>query len=296
MVRNLEPDELVWFMRQALAFVGHADPQGLALRLNARLRNALADAERCYVHARGSGQPTAGVYLEVKGGGDGARKATVTSPWHDGDPDALRELVERLIEREEPEAIVVPLHLLGEQRATELHALLAPLGFERDELRRLRFELTDVPPLGLPLVLEAWQPVSEPAFRRLYETAEGVRVSDARWSFMKRRGGPFQPDLWFLARETLDQEPVGYAFTSASSQELDAAYELTAVGVLQGHRLDSEMLRRLVVTVLRELAGHSPVGVVDTTLSSSDPKLVAILESIGFEALERTAALVKLPT
>ncbi|MCC6309648.1 MAG: hypothetical protein IT345_01910 [Trueperaceae bacterium] len=295
MIRNLEPDELVWFMGRALAFVGHADPHGLAVRLNARLKDPVADAARCYVNSRPGSEPSAGLFVEVRAKGAGARTATITSVWHAGDPAALVALIEHVIGREAPEAVTVPLHLLGSATARALEELLAPLGFERDEVRRMRFELTEVPPLGRPLVLEAWQPDSEAGFRELFEACEGGRVGDARWSYMKRQAGAFQPDLWFVARDGLDQDPVGYAFTGATSQELDASYELTAVGVLRSHRGDSEMLRRLVVSTLRELAGRSPVGNVHTTQGSADPKLGVILASLGFTALEKTPLLVRLP-
>lgn len=295
MIRNLEPDELVWFMRQALAFVEHADPQGLSLRLHSRLKDAAADAARCYVHVPPAGPPTAGLYLTLKGGGNGAKEAQLSSVWHEHDEGALQALVAHLIDREEAELVTVPLHLLGVERAAGLELLLAPLGFQRDELKRLRFELTDVPPLGSPLVLEAWAPGAEGAFRELYEAAEATTVSDARWSYLKRSGGPFQPDLWFVARETLDQDAVGYAFLGATTSEVDAAYRLTAVGVGQHLRADSEMLRRLVLTVLLELAGRSPFGTVEAQLGRADPKLVEILASLGFLTVEVTPVLVKLP-
>ncbi len=133
------------------------------------------------------------------------------------------------------------------------------------------------------------------AFRELFDDAEGDPVSDARWSYLKRSGGAFQPDLWFAAREALDQQTVGYAFTGSTGGEVDAAYELTAVGVRWRHRENSEMLRRVVVTTLRELSGRSPIGTVDTVLGASDPKLVSILISLGFQVHEKTPVLVKLP-
>jgi len=294
-IRNLEPDELVWFMRQALTFVGHADPHGLSMRLNARLKDAVADAERCFVYAPDARPPTAGVYLQERGGGYGVKEAHLASLWHDGAPDALLELVEGLLDRVEPEVVTVPLHLLPEPRSRDLEGLLAPLGFRRDDLERLKFELTDVPPLGSPLVLEAWAPGEEGVFRQLFDDCEGAPVSDARWSFMKRSGGPFQPDLWFTAREGLDQETVGYAFMGSKTHEVDSAYELTAVGVRRRHRENSEMLRRLVLTTLREISGRSPFGTVNTVLGATDPKLVSILTSLGFEVVERTPVLIKRP-
>ncbi len=295
MIRTLEPDELAWFMRQALAFVGHTDPRGLAQRLNSQLKDAVTEAEHCYVYAPDAGPPTAGLYLVAKGGGYGARQLQLLSVWHDNDALALAQLVEHLLSREAAEAATMALHLIGDGRSQELAALLAPLGFKRDVLRRLRFELTDVPPLGRPLVLEAWQPGSEQDFRELYDDSEGEKVSDASWSYLKRRAGRFQPDLWFAAREALDQPTVGYAFTSSATREIDATYELTGVGVRRRYRGDSEMLKRVVVTTLQELSFRSPAGVVDTVLGAGDPKLIAILGSIGFVTVEQLPALVKLP-
>lgn len=295
MIRNLEPDELAWFMRQALAFVGHPDPGGLSLRVNSQLRDAVADAGHCFVNVRGAGAPTAGLYALRKGGGYAALELELRSAWHHGDPDAFRELVDDLVAREGAEAATLVLHLQGVERARELAAILAPSGFVRDDLRRLRFELTDVPPLGVPLVLEAWQPATEGDFRELHRDCEGSGVTDAAWSYLKRSGGPFQPDLWFAAREGLDRPTVGYAFASSATREIDSSYQLTGVGVRSRFRGDSEMLRRLVLTALQELSFRSPVGVVDTVLGSADPKLVAILVSLGFQTVEEVPALVKRP-
>lgn len=295
MIRNLEPDELAWFMRQALAFVGHPDPGGLSLRVNSQLRDAVADAAHCLVAAPSAGAPTAGLYVVKKGGGYAALELEFRSAWHHDDPGALRALVDGLVEREGAEAATLVLHLHGAERARELAALLAPSGFVRDDLRRLRFELTDVPPLGRPLVLEAWQPDTEGAFRELHRDCEGAEVSDAGWSYLKRGGGPFQPDLWFAAREALDRPTVGYAFASSATREIDSIYQLTGVGVRQRYRGDSEMLRRLVVTTLQELSFRSPVGAVDTVLGSADPKLIAIMRSLGFVTVEETPALVMRP-
>lgn len=295
MIRNLEPDELAWFTRQALAFVGHPDPGGLSLRVHAQLKDAVADAARCFVNAPTAGAPRAGVYAVRRGGGYGATRLEFHSAWHHDDPEALAALISHLLAEEGAEAATLALHLHDGALTAALQAALAPLGFVRDELLRLRFELTDVPPLGLPLVLEAYQPAVEGEFRALYEECEGSGVSDARWSYLKRSSGPFQPDLWFAAREALDTPTVGYAFASSVTREIDAVYELSSVGVRRRFRSDSEMLRRLVVTALRELSTRSPMGVLDTVMGSSDPKLIRILGSIGFETVEVTPALVKLP-
>jgi len=186
----------------------------------------------------------------------------------------------------------VPGH---EQLVPDDGRLLRRRAVRRDELRRLRFELADVPPLGLPLVLESWSSQSDRAFRDLYQRAEARTIGDRYWAYLKRRHGAFRPDLWFMARETLDQEPVGYALCGSERIDLDARYALNGVGVLQEHRTSSEMLRRLVVSTLHELAGASPFGSVDAELSLRDPKLIDILMSLGFDVVERYTALVRLP-
>lgn len=295
MIRNLAPDEVVWFMGRALAFLGHPDPHTLSLRLGPQLRDSVQDARHCFVLERQGVAPSAGMHVLAPDPADDVRTIVITSPWHDADPDGLVTLLGEVLRRNPHEAALVRLHSMGREQRDALLGLLAPLGFEHDELRRLRFELSDVPPLGAPLVLEAWQPDSDAAFRSFYQRAEGRPASDAAWAFLKRRYGPFHPDLWFLARETLDQEPVGYAFCGTRERGVDASYTLDAVGVLQELRGDSEMLRRLVVSTLLELSSMSPFGAVDTVLGGADPKLIQILASLGFGEVERTPALVCLP-
>lgn len=295
MIRNLLPDEVAWFVSRALDYLGHSDPRGLSQRLAPKIEDPVGDASRCFVRVRGQGEPSAGVYLRAPGPDDDDQTLALVSAWHTGDAAGLRNLVAELLERHPHEAAVAPLHSVPADRARELEATLAELGFERDEIRRLRFELADVPPLGLPLVLESWSPGSDRGFRELFERAEARRVSDRYWAYLKRRHGPFKPDLWFMARETLDQEPVGYALCGSERIDLDGCFALNGVGVLQEHRASSEMLRRLVVSTLHELEGVSPFGSVDTELSMRDPKLIDILMSVGFRVEERYAALVRLP-
>jgi len=288
------PDEVAWFVSRAVAYLGHSDPRGLSQRLAPRLRDPATDAARCFVHVDG-GEPTAGVYARAPAPEDDDQTLTLVSPWHQGDEEGLRQLVADVFERFPHEAAVAPLHAVPETRTSELAAVLEPLGFRQDEVRRVRFELADVPPLGFPLVLESWSLQVDRAFRELYERAEARKISDRYWAYLKRRHGSFRPDLWFMARETLDQEPVGYAFCGTERRGLDAAYVMNGVGVLQEHRDSSEMLRRLVVSTLNELAGVSPFGTVVAELSTSDPKLIDILMSLGFSTVERYAVLVRMP-
>lgn len=296
MIRNLRPDEVAWFVGRSLHFLGHSDPKGMSLRLAPQLADAANDSARCFVHARSGAAPSAGVYFRAPDPDDDVGTAVMTSPWHHDDAASLVELIGELLRRNRHEAAVVELHSLDERRRADLRTALAPLGFERDELLTLRFELSEAPPLGAPLVFEAWSAQSDREFRNFYQAAESRPVSDAGWAFLKRRHGPFNPDLWFLARETLDQEAVGYAFCGSSEKRLDGRYSLDGAGVRSELRADSEMLRRLVISLLNELAARSPIGSVDAELSASDPKLVEILRGIGFEPVARTPVLFKPPS
>lgn len=293
-IRPLAPDEMVWFLARALAFQGHGDPMGLAQRLAPRLKDAKRDAARSFVWSEGEGPPRAGAHLRAPGPDDDDRTARLGPIWFDGDPDEARRFLRALLDETPHEAAVVRLDGVPAAARTRLLELLAPLGFEATERVRLRFSLSEVPPLGRPLALEAWTLESDAAFRELYRRAEGVPAGDDRWSWLKRRGGRFRPDLWFLASPTPDQEPIGYAFCHGDDS-LDGHYRLEAAGVLPEHRDSTEMLRRLVLTTLLELAARSPFGTVDTRPDARDPKLISILRSLGFDELGREARLERLP-
>lgn len=293
-IRELAADELVWFVSKTLEFAGHADPAGLAMKLQARLRHPGSDASRSYALFR-EGHGVAGAHLRTERRDDASR-LSLTALWHAEAPTALLELVTRLLEENPHEVAVVPLHLLGEERCAALAELFAELGFVRERHVKLRFELSEVPPLGIPLVLEAYRQEDEQAFRRVYEAAEQRRADAAHWAYLKRMGGRFTPDHWFLGRETLDQEPVGYAFCSRDRRGVDARFTLDGAGVLPRFRTDSEMLRRLVLSVLHELSTASPLGRVEAELPDSDPKLIDILASLGFQRVERVPLLIKRPT
>ncbi|HET8986242.1 MAG TPA: hypothetical protein VFN03_10825 [Trueperaceae bacterium] len=295
MVRSLSPDEVPWFVGRALSYLGHTDPQGLSLRLAPQFKDPRADSRHCFVLTNDDRSPSAGIYLRAPEPFDDVQTLLFASPWHHDDRGALTRLVAELLDSNPHEAAVLELHSLDGRLRRELAADLAGLGFILDEVQRLRFELSEVPPIGVPLVLSAWTAGADRSFRAFHADAEARQVSDARWAFLKRRHGPFHPDLWFLAHETLDQEPVGYAFCGSKERRLDGAYSLDAVGVRRDLREDSEMLRRLVISTLSELAGMSPLGVVETELSGSDPKLIDILGSVGFERAGRTPVLVKPP-
>ena len=296
MIRCLTPDELPWFVGRSLEYLGHSDANGLSRRLAPALRDPVTDAGRCFLYAADGRAPSAGVYLRAPGQDEDDQTLRFDTPWHTDDPWALRHLVATLLRRNAHDAAVVALHGLGPARASEIAGILAELAFVTDTVRPMRFDLAEVPPLGSPLVLEAWTPATDAGFRDVYQSAEAGAVSDRRWSFLKRRGGSFQPDLWFVARTTLDLAPVGYAFCTSRRRGVDASYVLNAVGVLQEHRGDSEMLRRLVLSTLHELSGSSPLGRATTELSGADPKLIRILASIGFEGMGSFPVLLRLPS
>lgn len=295
MIRSLRPDELPWFVGRSLHYLGHSDPKGLSLRLSPLLSNAASDSRHCYVLARAGAAPSAGIFFTPPDPDDDSGTAVFASPWHHDDNAALAELVAELLQRHTYEAALLELHSLDAERRRDLLDTLAPLGFQEDELIELRFELSEAPPLGAPLVFEAWTAEADRQFRTFYGAAEQRPASDAGWAFLKRRHGRFHPDLWLVARETLDQDPVGYAFCGSSERRLDARYNLDAVGVRHDLRADSDMLRRLVISLLNELAALSPVGSLSAELSASDPKLIGILRSIGFDLRSRTPVLVKPP-
>lgn len=296
-IRNLAPDELVWFLNRVLAFQGHADPMGLAQRLQPLLRDPRRDAGLAFVLLSEGETPQAGAVVRAPDPDDDQQNLILSQLWY-GRPEALEQLLRELFARFPHEAAYAPLHGLLEPTVAQLAAVLEPLGFRRDRVCDLRFDLAEVPPIGTPLVLEAWSEAAEAEFRDTYGRAEG-ELGDAAWAWLKRWRGRFSPDLWFLARETLDQDAVGYAFCGASEAAgvsvVDAGYYLTAAGVVADRRDSSAMLRRLVVSLLQELSARSPLGSIETTLSVRDPKLIDILRSLGFLRLEEYGVFVRTP-
>jgi len=303
-IRSLTLDELPWFLARSFAFVGHRDAWGLAQRSVARLRDPRRDAGRAWVLEPASdgepaavdADPRAGVVAWPPDADLDDPTLRLAQPWHDGDdPAPFVRLVEEVLRRHPHEAVELDLSALDAGRADRLTAALAGLGFGPDRLRWLAFGLTETPPLGRPLVLEGWRLETDAAFRAFVGRCEGVVVREGRWAWLKRAHGPFTPDLCLLAYETLDQPPVGYALGGRRRPGLDGELALTAVGVAPEHRGSTEMLRRLLLTLLHELAGQSPLGRVRAELSLADPKLVAILRSIGFEVGDVRPVLRRLP-
>jgi hypothetical protein len=293
-IRPLASDELVWFLARAFDFIGHRDPWGLARRAVVDLRDPRRDASRSWVYGVGD-EPTAGVVAWPPDAERDDPTLRLAQPWFVGHPDAFRALVERVLERHPHEAVELDLAAVPAAEAAAIGEALAPLGFEPDVLYPLAFDLADVPPLGRPLVLEAWRLDVDGAFWAFVAAAEGSAIGEGRWAWLKRAHGRFTPDLWCLAYETLDREPVGYALAGRRRPGVDGELALTAVGVAAAHRGSTEMLRRLVVSVLHELAGASPLGRVRAELSARDPKLLEILRSIGFEVGAARPVLRRLP-
>jgi hypothetical protein len=294
-IRTLVADEVVWFLSRAYAFLGHSDPWRFASRAVNQLRDVHKEASRCYVYSKGDSVPVAGVYVVAPDHDEDEHSLRLHHLWYDETPQHLVALLTEVFANHSYEAAYAPLLNEPSSKVGYLHELLAGFGFELGDYRDLIFELSEVPPLGTPLVLEAWNLTLDDEFRSLFEMAEAKRVSDAYWSWLKRWRGPFSPDLWFVARETLDQSAVGFAFCGSKRQGVDGSYYLTAVGVRKEFRGTSEMLRRLIVSVLLELSAQSPLGRIETTLSTRDPKLIDILLSLGFEVIDRYHMFVKEP-
>ena len=246
--------------------------------------------------AAAAAEPTAGVVAWPPDPELDDPTLRLAQPWHTGeDAGPFARLVAELLRRLPHEAVELDLSGLDADRAAHLGAALAPLGFEPDGLRALAFDLADTPPLGAPLVLEGWRLERDAEFRAFVAEAEGIALREGRWAWLKRAHGPFTPDLWLLAYEALDRPPVGYVLAGRRRGGIDGELALTAVGVARAHRASTEMLRRLLLTLLHEVAAESPVGRVRTELSTTDPKLVRILRSIGFEVGDVRPVLRRLP-
>src|SRR5690606_2159140 len=155
-VRSLSPDEVPWFVGRALSYLGHSDPQGLSLRLAPLIRDARTDSRHCFVLIDDDRSPSAGVYLRAPEPYDDVQTLVIASSWHHDDRGALTGLIAELLDANPHEAACMELHSLDGRRRRELATDLAGLGFILDEVQLLRFELSEVPPIGRPLVLSAW--------------------------------------------------------------------------------------------------------------------------------------------
>ncbi|MGL4612069.1 MAG: hypothetical protein ACRCYY_20730 [Trueperaceae bacterium] len=293
MIRTLAPDELAWFLSRSFAFLGHSDPNTLARRLLPHVRDVDVEVSRSYVLMK-EAQAKAGVHALAPNIHEDKLNLYLSNFWFEDSARDMLELFEHILLEIPHQAAYLPLYNFSEARIAELEPFFKGLGFWREEIVELAFDLAEVPPLGLPVVLEAWSYTSDGGFREVYEGAEH-KLSDYAWAYLKRWRSRFTPDLWFIARETLDQPPVGYAFFGAKSQGIDSVYYLTGAGVLQEHRTSSEMLRRVVISAMLELAAQSPLGRIETSLVMSDAKLVQIFESLGFDTFNRYKHFAKRP-
>lgn len=293
MIRTLAPDELSWFLSQSLRFLHHSDPKGLAARFSKSIRDPDAEADNTFVLIEG--EALAGVHVIAPEPDDDDQNLHLSNLWFTRSEADLEKLLRHVFARHHYEAVHFPLFNYSAAHVENISAVFERLGFALERVCDLDFELTDLPPLGTPLVLEAWVYDADDDFQLLFEAAEAKKLSDEYWAWLKRWRGKFSPDLWFIARETLDQEAVGYAFFGATKEGIDGVYYLTAAGVLPQHRQSSEMLRRLVISSLHELASMSPLGRVETTISTEDPKLIQIFESLGFDSFNRYQRFIKRP-
>ncbi len=295
MIRSIAPDELEWFLASSYDFLGHSDPRAFARRSVRTFSDRSAEADRCFIlFARGD-VPLAGVYVRAPEPGDDDQNLYLSNLWFKKDAADLTRLLRELLDKLGHEAVHCPLYNVSPARLSALAPALLDLGFEQRQAVDLEFDLADLPPLGAPLVLEAWSEENDEHFQNVFEQGEGFGPSEAFWAWLKRWRGPFQPNLWFLASEALDQEPVGYAFYGTLQEGIDGVYYLTAAGVLAEHRDSSEMLRRLLISSMQELAAQSPFARIQTLVTQRDPKLVDILESLGFRRLGRYPVFVKQP-
>ena len=295
MIRSLATDELIWFLSRYYSFIGHSDPNGFARQALKHARDLDHEAVRSFIYLDEARRPLAGLNVIAPVQNEDDQNLYLSNVWFEQDAAHLRHLAEVVLSRHHHEAAHAPLYNFAAERVQELAAVFEPLGFELEGAFDLSFTLSDLPPLGLPLVIEAWSHGADEAFRDLFESAEARAVGDNTWAWLKRWRGKFLPKLWFTARETLDQDPVGYAFYGAEHEGIDGEYYLSAVGVLQEHRHSTEMLKRVLLSSLHELASISPLGQVETTLASSDPKLIQIFELLGFDTLNKYQRFIRRP-
>lgn len=285
MIRALAPDELEWFLSLSYSFLAHSDPRLFAHKSMALLRDPHQEALNAYIYLQ-DGQPVAGAYVLPPLPDHDDQNLYVSNLWFSHRPEDLSKLLKELLRRHPHDGVRCPLYNVPAAQQERLQPALSALGWRSVKVHTLEFELAEVPPLGRPVVLEAWTEERDPFFQEVYANSEGNTPSEAYWGWLKRLRGEFIPGLWFIAAETLDQDPVGYAFFGHLAEGIDGSYYLSAAGVLQAYRGSSEMLRRLLLSCLWEIAAYSPLGRVEALLPESDPKLIDILVSIGFRGTQ----------
>ena len=299
MIRSLAPDELEWFIASYYDFLGHSDPRHFARRAVRSMQSAPhhieQEAERSFILFSKGDVPLAGAHIIAPEPEDDDQNLYLSNIWFKRDAEDLQTLLEKLFHKFDHEAAHCPLYNFSAARLERVTPVFEALGFTLRHAYDLEFELSELPPLGTPLVLEAWNEESDAMFQEVYKEAEGQEPSDGFWAWLKRWRGPFRPNLWFLGSETLDQEPVGYAFYGMYRDGVDGVYYLTVAGVLAEHRDSADMLKRLMISSMHELATRSPFGRLQTLVTQQDPKLIDILESLGFRRRDAYPAFIKRP-
>ena len=298
MIRSLAPDELEWFIAAYYDFLGHSNPRGFAKRAISSLHNVEEEANKSFI-LFADGYPLAGAHVLAPEQSDDNQNLYLSHVWFEGSPADLAKLIAYVLAKHSHEAVYAPLFNVSTERLERLTPVFREADFVLEHNYDLEFDLSDLPPIGMPLVLEAWSDESEALFRRVFSQAERYAPSDRFWAWLKRWRGAFSPDLWFVLRETLDQEPVGYAFYGAyqgmSQEGVEGVYYLSAAGVMPEYRDSSEMLRRVLLSSMHDLASRSPFGRIQTSATRQDPKLIRIFESLGFRVINSYPSFVQKP-
>jgi len=301
MIRNLAPDEFEWFMASSYSFIGHSDPRSISRKFIKQLSLLENQTERCYIYLDDDERPLAGLYAADETEDD-IKSLHLSNIWFNQKPEDLAHLVKHVLADLEHESVLCPLYNLSEEQRKELVPVFEALEFRLDQIYELEVELSDFITEASNLVLEAWSLNLEEEFRQVFEASEGYQPHQNYWTYLKRMPGKFSPDLWFLARESLEQDAVGYALygryqsSGSYSDDLDTAYYLSGVGVRQEHRHSTEMLNRLMLSSIDELASRSPLGTVHSSLGGADPKLIDIFKELGFKIKHDYYCLIQSPT
>ncbi len=294
MIRKLASDELHWFLVKAYSFLGHSDPNRFVNSLISRMSDLDSEAKKCLIYKDESRGPLAGLVVLAPQKDASDQNLYIANLWYANKMEDALILLEHIQSKYHYEAIHYPLYNHSKQLISALKPIFDKQGFDLNKETELEFKLNSLPPLGRPLVMESWTHKIDKKYREIYNACEGAEISDEAWAYLKRKSGSFNPNLWFLVSEGLDQEPIGYAFYSAKGFAIDAAYDQSGVGVLARYRNSSEMLKRLVLSSMHELAAISPFGTVKTRIDGDD-KLISIFEGLGFERLDTYHAFVKHP-
>ncbi|MEZ4605969.1 MAG: hypothetical protein R2880_10055 [Deinococcales bacterium] len=299
-IRHLSADELEWFLASSYRFLGHSDPWAFAKRSMDSLQAETAMTSSFILLSDKA--PLAGVHIQAPKLEADEKNLYLSNFWFHHQASDLSQLISKLLDKYPHEAVYAPLYNVSAKYKERLKEVFLPLGFRLEPRFDLEFDLAELPPIGMPLVLEAWDHTSDRRFRHIFSQAEGIEVSERYWAYLKRQRGKFNPELWFLAHETLDQAPVGYALYGLYRQDdggyiegIDGRYYLSAIGALKKFRGSSDMLRRLLISSMQELAARSPLGRLYTSSNDQDPKLINIYRSVGFELKDRYDAFVKRP-